>query len=169
MCWSTYTASSFRFILQKFAADKFGQYCEFQQFLILRAAPSSSHASTNSISSAPAQARFVSRPSMVSPPSNPHYSPLIDPSFLTHLSDFQTNIFMFPSMLLCFTDGLHEHQQIFHWNSSNFLKNTLTLICTKNILPKKPIMLSAETTTCVTDWFYCVLISSLTPIFWPYC
>lgn len=69
MCWSTYTA------------DKFGQYCEFQQFLVLTAASSSSYASTGSSCSSPAQASFVSRPSMVYLLSTLHCSPLTEPSF----------------------------------------------------------------------------------------
>lgn len=58
---------------------------------------------------------------------------------------------MFPPMLLRFTDGLHEHQQIFHGNSSNSLKNTLIVMCTKNTLPPKTIMLSAESTILIAN------------------
>lgn len=38
-------------------------------------------------------------------------------------------------------------------------------MCTKNILSPKNIILSAETTTRIINWFHYVLISPLTPIF----
>lgn len=44
---------------------------------------------------------------------------------------------MFPPVLLCSADALQEHQQVFPWKSSNSLKNTPTLTCTKNILSPK--------------------------------
>lgn len=58
---------------------------------------------------------------------------------------------MFPPVLLCSADALQEHQQVFPWKSSNSLKNTPTLTCTKNTLSPKNIIPRAEITTCITN------------------
>lgn len=116
----------------------------------------SSNISTGSTSSAPALVNFKALSGVL-----PFY-PL---SFTSGWDIFPhpfvrlwINTFIFPPMLLCSADGLQEHQQVFPWKSWNALKDTPTLMCTKNTLPQKNITSSAETTTCITNWFHHILL-----------